>query len=76
MFTADDKNGFSYFLKYDQLTGVVACPGIELPSLQNSCYVPIEEIFGTELEDDDDEISKEQSGPVLTKKLTPPKQNN
>ena len=48
---------WSYFVKHDQLTDVVACPGIAFPSLANSCYVPTEEIFGTELEDEDnDEI--------------------
>ena len=40
----------SYFVKHDELTDVVACPGIAFPSLANSCYVPIEETLG-ELED-------------------------
>lgn len=67
----DDKDGiYSYFVHRDQLKDVVACPGVILPSLQNSCYVPIEEILGPLLEDDEDEISQEQSGPV--KKLTLP----
>ena len=74
MFTPDE-GIWSYFVKKDQLTDVVACPGVNLPSLANSCYVPTEEIFGTALEEDDDEteISQKQGGPVLTKKLTPPK---
>lgn len=51
MFTPDDENGYSYFVKYDLLTDVVACPGIEFTSLENSCYVPIEEIFGPSKDD-------------------------
>ena len=65
---------YSYFIHRDQLKDVVACPGVILPSLQNSCYVPIEDIL--DLDEDDEEISlnnqnhttQEQSGPV--KKLT------
>lgn len=38
-----DDNG-SYFVKHDELTDVVACPGVTFPSLANSCYVPIEDI--------------------------------
>ena len=69
----DDKERiYSYFVHRDQLKDVVACPGVILPSLQNSCYVPIEEILGPLLEDDEDEILQEQSEPILTKKLTKP----
>ena len=35
------KDMFSYFCRYDELTDVVACPGVVLPSLANSCYVDI-----------------------------------
>lgn len=38
-FLKDD--GFSYFCKYDELVGVVACPGIYLPPIDESCYVDI-----------------------------------
>lgn len=41
MFTPDDENGFSYFLKYDLLTDVVVCPGMKFPCLKDSCYVDI-----------------------------------
>ena len=43
----------SYFVKHDELTDVVACPGIIFPSLQNSCYVPTEEIL-PHIEDEDE----------------------
>ena len=77
----DDEEGIhSYFVHRDQLKDVVACPGVILPSLQNSCYVPIEEILGPLLEDDEEILlnnqnhtTQEQSGPVLLKKKTPPK---
>ena len=72
----DEERIYSYFVHRDQLKDVVVCPGVILPSLQNSCYVPIEDILGPLLEDDEDEISQKQSGPVLVKKKTPPKQNN
>ena len=75
-----DENIYSYFVHRDQLKDVVACPGIIFPSLANSCYVPIEEILGPLLEDDEEialnnqnHTTQEQSGPVLTKKLAPPK---
>lgn len=41
---AEDK--FSYFCKYDELTDVVACPGIKFPKLEDSCYISPVEIFG------------------------------
>ena len=31
---------FSYFCKYDELPRAVACPGIRLPSLEQSLYDP------------------------------------
>lgn len=34
------------------LEDVCACPGITFTSLENSCYVSIEEVFGPCLEDD------------------------
>lgn len=40
----EDKN--SYFLKYDELTDVVACPGVSFPKLEDSCYISPVEIFG------------------------------
>lgn len=71
---------YSYFVHRDQLKDVVACPGVILPSLQNSCYVPIEDILGPLLEDDEEILlnnqkhtTQEQTGPVLTKKKTPPR---
>lgn len=33
--------GFSYFCKYDELVGVIACPDVELPSINDSCYVDL-----------------------------------
>ena len=76
MFTPDE-DIYSYFVHRDQLKDIVACPGVILPSLQNSCYVLIEEIFGTELEDEDnDEVvlnnqkitSSQQVKKILCKK--------
>lgn len=32
--------GFSYFCKYDELPRVVACPGIEMSCVAESCYDP------------------------------------
>lgn len=29
---------FSYFMKYDELTGVLACPGVKLRSLKQSSF--------------------------------------
>lgn len=34
---------FSYFCRFDELTGVIACPGVTLPTLQDSCYVSCDE---------------------------------
>lgn len=36
--TADTK--FSYFCKYDELPRIVACPGVQMPSLEKSLYDP------------------------------------
>ena len=74
----DDPDGiYSYFIHRDQLKDVVVCSGVILPLLQNSCYVPIDDIL--DLDEDDEEIllnnqnrtTQEQSCPV--KKLTPSK---
>lgn len=48
----DEKND-SYFVNHRQLVDVVACPGVVLPSLANSCHVPIDEIL--DLDDEEDE---------------------
>ncbi len=37
---------YGYFCKYDELTDVVACPGIDFPTLKDSCYVTRESVFG------------------------------
>lgn len=42
-FTAEDD--FSYFCKYDSLTGVVASSNTELPALADSCYVNRADVF-------------------------------
>ena len=42
-FTVEDD--FSYFCKYDVLTGVVASSNGELPALADSCYVSLDEVF-------------------------------
>lgn len=42
-FTAEDD--FSYFCKYDNLTGVVATSNVELPALADSCYVNRADVF-------------------------------
>lgn len=35
------ENKFSYFAKWDEVSGVSACPGCKsLPTLDNSCYDP------------------------------------
>lgn len=42
--------GFSYFCRFDEVTGVVACPGKEMPSLVDSSYIGrenINEIFAS-----------------------------
>ena len=33
--------------RYDALTGVVACPGIYLPAINESCYVSRKDVFGS-----------------------------
>lgn len=48
----DEKND-SYFVNHRQLVDVVACPGVIFTSLENSCYVPIDEI--PDLDDEEDE---------------------
>lgn len=51
-FSSDDENKiYSYFCMHDELTDVVACPGIVFTSLQNSCYVNIDDI--PDLDDED-----------------------
>lgn len=41
MFTPDDKNGFSYFLNINTDPLAVVCPGVQFPSIDDSCYVDI-----------------------------------
>ena len=43
-FTVEDD--FSYFCKYDELTSVIATPNAELPSIAESCYVDLSDVFG------------------------------
>lgn len=43
-FTVEDD--ISYFCKWDELTGVIASPNPELPSIAESCYVDPKDIFG------------------------------
>lgn len=40
-----EEDDYSYFCKYDELTGVVACPGTYLPSISESCYASRADIF-------------------------------
>lgn len=42
----EDEGPYSYFLKYDELTDVVACPGVDFPALKDSCCVSRESVFG------------------------------
>ena len=35
-----DGNEYSYFVKYDELGPVIACPGVDMPSLADSFYSP------------------------------------
>lgn len=42
-FTVEDD--FSYFCRYDDLTGVVASPNTELPAIEDSCYINRSEVF-------------------------------
>ena len=30
---------FSYFCRFDEVTGVVACPGKKMPALRDSCFL-------------------------------------
>ena len=39
---------FSYFCRFDELTGVIACPGIDLPTLQESCYISCDDFEDTQ----------------------------
>lgn len=41
-----EEDCYSYFCKYDELTDVVACPGVDFPALKDSCYVSRESVFG------------------------------
>lgn len=41
------ENDFSYFCKFDELSGVIACPGVDLRSLEDSCFVEREKVFAT-----------------------------
>lgn len=51
-FSPDDENKiYSYFCRHDELTDVVACPGIVFTSLQNSCYVNVDDFL--DLDEDD-----------------------
>lgn len=43
-----EEDDFSYFCKYDELTGVVACPGIYLPTVEQSCFVSRADVFGNQ----------------------------
>mgnify|MGYP003294317378 CR=1 FL=1 len=38
-------NSYSYFCKYNELSGVIACPGVRLRSLDDSCFVEREKVF-------------------------------
>lgn len=39
---------FSYFCRYNDLAGFVACPGVEQVALKDSCYCHSSEVFGKE----------------------------
>lgn len=52
----------SVFFKFNELQGIVGNSGGKKYSKSESCYVPAREL-----------LKKEQNGPVLTKKKTPPK---
>lgn len=36
---------YSYFCKYDELSGITACPGVMPVRLSESCYLTCEDIF-------------------------------
>lgn len=55
------------------LTDVVACPDVIFPPLKHSCYVSRESVFGPPPDENNNPLQTKQDGPVLTKKLTPPK---
>lgn len=42
-FTVEDD--FSYFCMYDDLMGVVASHNVELPAIEDSCYVDRADVF-------------------------------
>lgn len=39
------EDDFSYFCKYDDLTGVVASFSTELPAIADSCYISRADVF-------------------------------
>lgn len=61
MFTADDDDGWSYFINSDLLTDVIACPGVDFPPLKNSCYISREQVFGLARDDDGNLLYPEQN---------------
>lgn len=60
MFTSDDKNGFSYFLNINTNPLAVVCPGTQLLSINDSCYVDITDEVKKISESHDVNYSKEK----------------
>jgi len=66
-----DGNEYSYFVKYDELGPVIACPGVDMPSIADSFYSPDNlRILKERLGRSDNGKQKENynSGRTLTKK--------
>lgn len=55
----------SYFCKYDELSGIMACPNVVLRPLNDSCYRTREEVFA--------HIHKERNTTSFVKKIGSPK---
>ena len=39
------EDDFSLFIKFDDLADPIVKPDVELPSIADSCYIPLEEAF-------------------------------
>lgn len=61
-------NDISYFCKFDELSGVIACPGIRLLSFDKSCFVTRESVFGP-MTTEDTPITQDKNNVQLVKKI-------
>ena len=72
-------NKYSTFCKFDDLAGIVTSLGGKQYSINESCYIPVEELYPEEMDADEIRISptqkhisndsEEQKGPSLVKKM-------